>query len=169
MGSSKKKPGAPSGGAHSNLPPEVAAAKAELIDVESKRTTLVEELRLVEKQVRLIGELKTSFFFLLLRFDLLSLFLALFFSTPSLQTKTKTDLRPRDALPCHGQPGRNRPQGLRRPPFLLRGGRRRRRRRRWRRRSREEARGCQGRGAAVFPFEHHRAAPRGEVKRGKKM
>ena len=52
MGSSKKKPGAPSGGVHSNLPPEVAAAKAELIDVENKRTTLVEELRLVEKQVR---------------------------------------------------------------------------------------------------------------------
>ena len=51
MGSSKKKPGAP-GSAHSNLPPEVAAAKAELIDVESKRTALVEELRLVEKQVR---------------------------------------------------------------------------------------------------------------------
>lgn len=52
MGSSKKKPGALSGGAHSNLPPEVAAAKAELVDVENKRNALVEELRLVEKQVR---------------------------------------------------------------------------------------------------------------------
>ena len=48
----QKKPGAPSGGVHSNLPPEVAAAKAELIDVENTRTPLVEELRLVEKQVR---------------------------------------------------------------------------------------------------------------------
>ena len=65
MGSSKKKP-ASSGGAHSNLPPEVAAAKAELIDVENKRTALVEELRLVEKQVRgmeVMMNAKTSFFY----------------------------------------------------------------------------------------------------------
>ena len=70
MGSSKKKPGALShGGAHSNLPPEVAAAKAELIDVESKRTALVEELRLVEKQVKRKKKkerelMESSFFFL---------------------------------------------------------------------------------------------------------
>ena len=69
MGSSKKKPGAPSGGGHSNLPPEVAAAKAELIDVENKRTALVEELRLVEKQVRDGGDdgAVRSFFLLCLR------------------------------------------------------------------------------------------------------
>ena len=46
MGSGKKK----TGGA-SNVPPEVAAAKSELLEVENKRTALVEELRLVEKQV----------------------------------------------------------------------------------------------------------------------
>lgn len=45
MGAGKKK-------ATSNVPPEVAAAKAELVEVENKRAALVDELRLVEKQVR---------------------------------------------------------------------------------------------------------------------
>lgn len=48
MGTGKKKTGAAS-----NVPPEVAAAKAELVEVENKRAALVEELRLVEKQVSL--------------------------------------------------------------------------------------------------------------------
>ena len=163
MGSSKKKP-ASSGGAHSNLPPEVAAAKAELIDVENKRTALVEELRLVEKQVRgmeVMMNAKTSFF----SFSTSSLSLSLL-APPHLSStsKKKKDLRPRDALPRHRQPGRHRPQGLRRAPLVLRRGRRGRRRRR-RRGRREEARRCQAGGARLFEVEHHGAASGGQVKK----
>ncbi len=185
MGSSKKKPGALShGGAHSNLPPEVAAAKAELIDVEIKRTALVEELRLVEKQVKRKKKkerelMESSFFFSLHFLDLLLLSSTLsthFSTSPSSPSRpplhsphsnqTTTDLRPRDALPRHGQPGRDRPERLRRPLVLL-GGRGRRRRRRRRRRGREEAAGREGRGALLLEVEHHWAAPRSQVRERK--
>jgi len=85
-------------------------------------------------------------------------------SPPSNQTTT--DLRPRDALPRHGQPGRDRPERLRRPLVLL-GGRGRRRRRRRRRRGREEAAGREGRGALLLEVEHHWAAPRSQVRERK--
>ena len=119
MGSSKKKP-ASSGGAHSNLPPEVAAAKAELIDVENKRTALVEELRLVEKQVRgmeVMMNAKTSFF----SFSTSSLSLSLLApphlsSTSKKKKRSTTSRRATSPPPTRPAPPSRATTGSSRPP-----------------------------------------------------